>query len=515
MSVELLVNVTPFETRVARIEDGRAEEIYIERECERGLKGNIYKGKVQRVIPGIQAAFVDIGMRKSGFLYVADVATTRDHEQMNAQVVEDVSGANEEEEDGDEDTSTPSVSPTRRRQVDISGLLEERQQLLVQVSKEPISSKGARLTSLVSLAGRYLVFLPLLDHVGIAHRLDEPEERARLLDIATRIKPAQGGMIVRTVADGHDEEELTRDLAFLQRLWADIEQRMRRSAPGSMLHSDLNLYLRVMRDYVDDEVKKIHVDSREAYERMKQFAARFMPEVADRIFYYPGDRPVFDLYGVEETLELALQRSVPLKSGGHLVIEQTEALIVVDVNSGSFIKSRNMEETSFKTNLEAVHALVHQLRLRNLGGIVVIDFIDMQEQENRNKLIEVLKEALKRDKSKSKVVQYSSLGLVEMTRKRTRESLGRVLMADCVQCHGTGKNKSARTICYQLFREIVAEARAYPAEKLMVIANPMIIDLLLGEESDQVAQLEKFLGKTIELKSDEQLAAEAYEVALL
>ncbi len=504
MSAELLINVTPFETRVARVENGRAEELYIERECERGIKGNIYKGKVQRVIPGIQAAFVDIGMPKAGFLYVADVATARDADR----VVEEAT-ADEESEGAREEAPRP------RRRVDITELLEERQQLLVQVSKEPIASKGPRLTSLISLAGRYLVYLPLLDHVGIAHRLDDPAERQRLLEVAHRIKPEGGGLIVRTVADGHSEEDLVRDLAFLQRLWADIANNMRLAPPGTMLYSDLNLYLRVMRDFVDDEVQKIHIDSRDAYDRMKQFATRFMPEVVERIFYYPGDRPLFDLYGVEQTLAQALQRKVPLKSGGYLVIEQTEALIVVDVNSGSFIKSRNLEETSFKTNLEAVYELVHQLRFRNLGGIVVIDFIDMQDEENRERLIEVLKEALRRDKAKSKVVQYSSLGLVEMTRKRTRDSLERLLMEECRHCGGVGKAKSARTICYQLFREIVAEARAYPAEKLMVIAHPSIIELLLGEEDDQVRRLEGFLGKTIELKSDEGLAPEDYEVALL
>jgi len=513
MSAELLINVTPFETRVARIEDGRAEEIYIERACERGLRGNIYKGKVQRVIPGIQAAFVDIGMAKSGFLYVADIAGPRDSQQA---VEEAANRPDEDEEDADEGKALrTNTIPPRRRYADITDLIEERQQLLVQVSKEPISSKGPRITSLISLAGRYLVYLPLLDHVGIAHRLGDTEERDRLREIANRLKPEHGGLIVRTVAEGHTEQDLQRDFAFLQRLWTDIEKRMRCAPPGSMLHSDLNLYLRVMRDYVDDAVCKIHIDSKEAYGHMKTFAQQFMPEVADRIFYYPGDRPVFDLYGVEETLEQALQRRVALKSGGHLVIDQTEALIVVDVNSGSFIKSRNLEETSFKTNLEAVHELVHQLRLRNLGGIIVIDFIDMQEEENRSKLIEVLKEALWRDNSKSKVVQFSSLGLVEMTRKRTRESLGRLLMDECPNCHGIGKSKSARTICYQLFREIVAEARAYPAEKLMLIAHPAIIDLLLGEESDQVAQLERFLGKTIEIKSDEQLTPESYEIALI
>ncbi|RMH52840.1 MAG: Rne/Rng family ribonuclease [Zetaproteobacteria bacterium] len=505
MTAELLINVTPFETRVARIEDGRAEELYIERECERGLRGNIYKGRVQRVIPGIQAAFVDIGLSKAGFLYVADVAHGK--EQRDRLVEAAATSADGEEE--------PEEAPRRRRHPDISELLEERQQLLVQVSKEPIASKGPRLTSLISLAGRYLVYLPQFDHVGIAHRLEDPGERRRLLELAEKIKPDDGGLIVRTVADGHSEEDLLRDLAFLQRLWDDIVHNMRSAPPGTLLHSDLNLYLRVMRDFVDDEVRKIHIDSREAYDKMKQFAARFMPEVLERIFYYPGDRPLFDLYGVEETLEAALKRRVPLKSGGYIVIEQTEALTVIDVNSGSFIQSRNLEETGFKTNLEAVHELVHQLRFRNLGGIVVIDFIDMQDEENRNRLIEVLKEALRRDKAKSKVVQYSSLGLVEMTRKRTRDSLERILLEDCPHCGGIGKRKSARTICYQLFRDIVAEARAYPAERLLVIAHPEIIDLLLGEESEHVRRLEGFLGKEIALKGDEALPMEEYEVALL
>ncbi len=509
MSAELLVNVAPFETRIARVEDGQAEELYIEREHERGLKGNIYKGKVQRVLPGIQAAFVDIGMEKAGFLYAGDVAVPESKEAELA-VAEEVENAPEDEVESDveqDEPQRPTIPP-------ISTLLKDNQELLVQVSKDPIASKGPRLTSVLSLAGRYLVYLPTVDHVGIARRLEDMEERERLLAIGHAIKPNGGGLIIRTVAEGHTQEELKQDLNFLIKLWSDVDKRSRNAASGSMIYTDLNLYLRVMRDYVDDEVEKIHVDSREAYQSMKRFAKHFMPEVARRLYYYPGERPIFDVYGVEEEINRALERKVPLKSGGHIVIEQTEALVAIDVNSGSFVASRNMEETGFKTNLEAVREIVHQLRLRNLGGIIVVDFIDMQEEENKAKLLEVLEEALKRDKSKTNIALFSSLGLVEMTRKRTRDSLERALQEGCERCHSTGHVKSLVTICYQLFREIVAEARAYPCEKLTVIAHPSLIDLLLGEESEDVAALEHFLKKEISFKSDPKLSPEHYEIAL-
>lgn len=507
MSVELLVNVAPFETRIARVENNLAEEIYIERESERGLKGNIYKGRVQRVLPGIQAAFVDIGMEKAGFLYAGDIATAKQTDDLFPEEIE-----NGEESNSNE--SSPETSFSRRNAPPIANLIKDGQEIMVQVSREPIASKGPRLTTQIGLAGRYLVYLPHLNHVGIARRLEDPDERERLLNIGASISPEQGGLIIRTVAEGRSEDDMRQDLDFLLRLWADIERRSKSSALGSMIHKELNLYLRVMRDYVDSEVEKIHIDSKEAYESMKKFARRFMPEVAKKLYYYPGDRPIFDVYGVEEAIDRALKRRVPLKSGGHIVIDQTEALIAIDVNSGSFVGSRNMEETGFKTNLEAVHEIVHQLRLRNLGGIIVIDFIDMQESENRERLLEVLEEALKRDKAKNHVVQFSELGLVEMTRKRTRESLGRILLNECRRCHGVGSAKSATTICYQLFREVVAEARAYPCEKLMVIAHPEIIDLMLGEESKGVEQLEQFLNKEITLESNEQFEPDHYEVVL-
>jgi ribonuclease G len=512
MSAELLVNVAPFETRIARIENGQAEEIYIERQRERGLKGNIYRGRVQRVLPGIQAAFVDIGMEKAGFLYAGDVASAESRSEQPQQEAEAEEMEGLDRLGGDE---SGVVQGSSQREVPpIATLLREGQELLVQVSKDPIASKRPRLTSLLSLAGRYLVYLPDVDHVGIARRLEQPGERERLLKIGEALKPKQGGLIIRTVAEGHSKSDLEKDLDFLIRLWHDIEKRGKHAAPGSMIHTDLNLYLRVMRDFVDDEVKKIHVDSKEAYQSMKKFARRFMPEVAKRLFYYPGERPIFDVYGVEEEINRALLRTVPLKSGGHIVIDQTEALIAIDVNSGSFVGSRNMEETGFKTNLEAVHEIVHQLRLRNLGGIIVVDFIDMQEEQHKKRLLEMLGEALKKDKAKTHVVQYSSLGLVEMTRKRTRDSLGRMLQGECSRCHATGYTKSLTTICYQLFREIVAEARAYPCNKLTVNAHPSLIDLMLGEEGENVAALEAFLGKEIALKSNAELAPERYDVTL-
>ncbi|RMG92960.1 MAG: ribonuclease G [Zetaproteobacteria bacterium] len=500
MSAELLVNVTPFETRVARVENGQAEEIYIERERERGLKGNIYKGRVQRVLPGIQAAFVDIGLEKAGFLYAGDIVTSSD---------ELIIDQEDERQDAQDDAFK------RRNMPPISSLLREGQEIIVQVSREPIASKGPRLTTQIGLAGRYLVYMPELDHVGIARRLEDPKERQRLLAIGEAIRPKKGNIIIRTVAEGHCEAELRKDLDFLLRLWEDIEHRGRHAAPASLIHKELILYLRIMRDYVDDEVEKIHVDSREAYHSMKKFAEKFMPEVADRLYYYPGNRPIFDVYGVEDAINRALLRRVPLKSGGYIIIDQTEALIAIDVNSGAFVGSRNLEETGFKTNLEAVHEIVHQLRLRNLGGIIVVDFIDMHEEENRQRLLEVLEEALERDKAKTHIVQFSSLGLVEMTRKRTRESLGRVLLEDCPCCQGTGQTKSLTTVCYQLFRDIVAEARAFPCEKLMVIAHPDIIDRLLGEENENVAKVEQFLSKQITLKSDEAFQPGKYEVVLL
>lgn len=505
MSTELLVNVAPFETRISRVENGRAEELYIERTRGKGLRGNMYVGRVQRVIPGIQAAFVDIGMERAGFLYAGDIP--------GARLENEIMDADDEQEGKDDDETSLNVS-YRQNIAPIGQLLREGQEILVQVSREPISSKGPRLTAMVSLAGRYLVYLPELDHVGIARRLEGEEERERLLAIADSIKVEGSGIIIRTVAEGHSQEELAQDLQFLIKLWQDIDVRRKKSAAKVIIHTELNLYLRVMRDFVDDEVDKIYIDSKEAYANMKAFAKKFMPEVGKRLYYYPGSRPIFDVYGVEEEINRALKRKVDLKSGGSIVIDQAEALIAIDVNSGSSVSSRNLEETSFKTNLEAVHEIVHQLRLRNLGGIIVIDFIDMLDVDNQTRVMEVLEEALTRDKTKTRAHPFTELGLVQITRKRTRDSLGRILQMECEHCSSTGLTKSMQTVCYQLFREVVAEARAYPSEKLMVIAHPKLIDLMLGEENDMVVQLEAFLGKQISFKHDDQFATDRYEVVL-
>jgi len=509
MSVELLINASPYETRIARVENGLAEELYIERERERGIKGNIYKGRVQRVLPGIQAAFIDIGLSRAGFLYAGDIAIPESNVNGYVEPAQETDDSESDEAEKEEAVPTGSGIPT------INSLLEEGQEVIVQVSKEPISSKGPRLTTLISLAGRYLVYLPNFRHVGIARRIEDTAERERLLETGTALLPETGGMIIRTVAEGRHLFELEQDLKFLLRLWKDIDKRLQHAAPASMAHMDLNLYLRVMRDYIDDEVGKIHVDSREAYDRMKKFARRFMPEIVKRLYYYPGERPIFDVYGVEEEINRALKRRISLKSGGSIVIEQTEALIAIDINSGSFVGSRNLEETGFKTNLEAVHEIVHQLRLRNLGGIIVIDFIDMQDEENKSRLMDMFEDALNRDKARTNVVRMSELGLVEMTRKRTRDSLGRTLLRDCSRCLGHGRTKSLTTICYQIFREVMAEARAYPCNKLMVVAHPDIIDLLVDEESKNVERLEQFVNKQIGLNSSPNLATDQYEIVLL
>ncbi|MDX8393783.1 MAG: Rne/Rng family ribonuclease [Mariprofundales bacterium] len=492
MPTELLINVSPYESRIARVEEGRVEELYIEREQERGLRGNIYKGRVQRVLPGIQAAFVNIGLERAGFLHVSDVACISKTEPIK----------------------TPQENKNcKLTWPDIHDLLSEDQEIIVQVSREPIASKGPRLTCMLSLAGRYFVLLPYdLNHIGIAHRIEGTEERQRLLESAEALKPDNGGLVVRTAAEGKHLFELQADVQFLQKMWQEISLRISCSSPCSLIHKELNIYLRVIRDFVDDSVESIHIDSKQAYDSIKLFTRRFMPEVKKCLHHYEGNKPLFSRYHIEEEITLALNKSVRLKSGGYLVIEQTEALVAIDVNSGSFVKSSSLEETSFKTNLEAANEIVHQLRLRNLGGIIVVDFIDMQEQKSRDTLMEVLREALQRDKAKVCVVRLSELGLVEMTRKRTRESLGRTLLHHCPHCKGRGRTRSIVTICYDIFRELLDESRTYPCDELVIIAHPSVIERLLGEEAKYLSALEQFIDKPIYLKKEVHLHPEQFEI---
>lgn len=496
MSEELLINVSPTETRVALVENGMLQEVFIERTQHRGYVGNIYKGRVVRVLPGMQAAFVEIGHERAGFIHASDIAPL-DAEGFEA----------------------------RSREVaDITSLVREGQALVVQVTKDPISTKGARLTTHLSVSSRFLVYMPQTRHIGISTRIDDDAERERLrqlvetaVDAAAEIRgePGVGGFIVRTVAEGACQKELQLEIPFLYKLWKSISDSIADSKAPALIHRDLPLCLRTLRDLARPHIEKIRVDSREAHTRMTHFADKYMPEISTLIEHYPGERPLFDLYGVEDEIERALEHRVELKSGGYLIIEQTEAMCTVDINTGAFVGHKNLEETIFKTNLEAAMAIGRQLRLRNLGGIIIIDFIDMKDAEHQRQVLRTLEKMMERDHAKSSITGVSELGLIEMTRKRTRESLGQILCEPCVSCKGRGKVKSAETICYEIFREILREARAYDKDKFLVLASQVVIECLLDEESSNVADLEEFIGSTIQFQVEAIYAQEQYDIVLV
>ncbi|MGD2054508.1 MAG: ribonuclease G [Gammaproteobacteria bacterium] len=486
ISKEILINITPQETRVAILENGMVHEIYIERRRSRGLVGNIYKGRVARVLPGMEAAFVDVGLDRAAFLHVSDVAQAR----------QATNGG-----------GLPHINQ----------VLREGQELLVQVIKDPLGTKGARLTTNITIPSRYLVFMPNSDNVGVSSRIESDEERDRLrhmlLSEDERVEDA--GYIIRTAAEVATSESILSDIKYLNRLWEALNQKANDAAAGSVVHKDLPLYLRVLRDMVDEDLEKIRVDSRETYSIMKEFAQSYVPEVADVIEHYPGERPIFDLHGVEDEIQKGLERKVHLKSGGHLVIDQTEAMTTIDVNTGAFVGNRNLEETIFKTNLEAAQAIARQLRLRNLGGIVIIDFIDMVEEEHKRQVLRALEKALEKDHARTQVCEVSTLGLVEMTRKRTRESLEHVLCTVCPTCAGRGTVKSAETICYEIFREILREARQFDAKELLVLASQDVVDLLVDEESSSLAELEDFIAIPIKFQVEAMFTQEQYDVVIM
>ncbi len=488
MSNEILINVTPRETRVALAENGVLQEVFVERAHSRGLVGNIYKGNVIRVLPGMQAAFIDIGLGRTAFLHVSDI----EH------------GFN----DGNE------------KQVEVSSitqLVQEGQGLLVQVIKDPLGSKGARLTTHLTIPSRYLVLMLGTSNIGISQKIEDEEERNRLKELVSSLlkKDEAGGYIIRTAAEGSNAEELYADKKFLARLWDSVQAKAEIAESGSVVYEDLPLTLRVLRDLSDTELEKIRVDSRETYKRLTEFSEQFIPQLTDCLEYYPGERPIFDLYGVEDEIQKALERKVQLKSGGYLIFDQTEAMTTIDVNTGAYVGHRNLEETIFKTNLEAAQAIVRQLRLRNLGGIIIVDFIDMLEEEHKRQVLRVLGKSLERDHAKSRISEVSSLGLVQMTRKRTRESLAHILCEPCATCSGRGSIKTAETVCYEIFREILREARQYDAKKLLVLAAQEVIDLLLDEESPSLAELEEFIGKPITLQVESLYTQEQYDVVLM
>ncbi len=480
MSEELLINVTPQETRIAFVENGVLQEVHIERSRRRGLVGNIYKGKVSRVLPGMQATFLEVGLERTAFLHASDIAS----------------------ENGDNDQ--------------IHTLLREGQELMVQVVKDPLGTKGARLTTHISIPSRFLVYMPGSDHIGVSQKIEGEGERNRLKGIILEHAgefPA-GGYILRTAAEGASEEALVKDMQFLAKLWGAIGERMRGKAPA-LINEDLPLVMRTMRDLGGSDIERVRIDSRETFQKVYKFAAKFIPDLAPSISHYTGERPIFDIYGIEDEIHKALERKAQLESGGYLIIDQTEAMTTFDVNTGAFVGHRNLEETIFKTNLEAAQAIARQLRLRNLGGIIILDFIDMAEVEHRRQVLRALEKALERDHAKTYISGVSELGLVEMTRKRTRESLEHVLCDTCPTCNGRGTLKSPETVCFEIFREIMREARAYDASQLLVLASQEVVDLLLDEESTSVAELEEFIGRPINFQVESMYTQEQYDVVLM
>ncbi|MBN2467374.1 MAG: Rne/Rng family ribonuclease [Deltaproteobacteria bacterium] len=505
MGSDLVINVAPQECRVALLENGTLTEIYIERERDRGIGGNIYKGKVVRILPGMQFAFVDISLPKAAFLYVDDIY--HDFKDFEAEMLKK---AGEEDEDGcaPEEDDKPIPPP-----VQIKDLITEGQELLVQVSKEPIGTKGPRITSHISLPSRHLVLMPTVNHVGISRRLEDEAERRRLKEIIKKIKPPDAGFILRTASEGASEEDLKLDLDYLLKLWGNIKKKQEKGPAPSLLHRDLSLPLRAFRDLSTNDLDRIIVDSKEEYESILQFAETFMPQLTKLVSFYDKDDPIFDYYGIENELNRALGKRVWLKSGGYIVIEKTEALTTIDVNTGRYVGKGNPEDTILRTNLEAVKEIAYQLRLRNIGGIIIIDFIDMKKEENREKVFQSLRESLKNDKSKTNILRISELGLVEMTRKRTRNDLIGYLSEPCIYCDGKGFIKSKLTICYEVFREIRKEAPKIPGDKIYIAIHPEIADLVYAEERRHLEDLENEIRKKVLVKANENLHLEQYEIS--
>jgi ribonuclease G len=494
MTAEILVNVSPREVRAALVEGGVLQEIFLERANRRGLISNIYKGRVSRVLPGMQAAFVDIGLERTAFLHASDI-------------VHPAVGEN----------GQPDLPVVPGGSQEIQALVTEGGEILVQVLKDPLGTKGARLTTFITIPSRYLVYMPKGRGIGISARIEDEAERNRLREAASSfVRPEEsGGYIVRTAAEGATPDALRADMLFLQRLWAVLCEKAALTRPGNLVHEDLPLAARVLRDVVSSGVDRVSVDHTETHQRMREFARTFMPEMVERIEEHTGDRPIFDLYGVEEEIQKSLDRKVPLKSGGYLIFDQTEAMTTIDVNTGAYVGHRTLEETIFRTNLEAAVAIARQLRLRNLGGIIIVDFIDMEEEEHRKQVLQALEKALVGDHAKNHISSVSPLGLVEMTRKRTRESLEHMLCSACPTCEGRGFVKTIETVCYEIFREILRQSRQFEFQELMVLAHQDVIERLLDEESAALAELEVQTGKPIRLQTEALYLQDQYDVVLM
>ena len=489
MSEEILINVTPTETRVGLVENGMLQEVSLERKSFVSYLGNIYKGTVSRVLPGMQAAFIDIGLGRTAFLHASDI-----YEVECEQLPED-----------------PPPEPS------IASLVKEGAEVIVQVIKDPLGTKGARVTTNLSVPSRFLVLLPECDTIAVSLRIEDEAERARLKALLATLREHKGkhGYIVRTNAENINDFALAADMSYLGKIWESITEKIRTAKPGECIYEDLSLPLRALRDHMHEDVEKVRIDSEPEFDRLRDFTGKFLPEWTQRIEYYSAARPIFDLYGIEDELENALHRTTALKSGGYLIIDQTEAMTTIDVNTGAYVGNRTLEETIYKTNLEAAQAIARQLRLRNLGGIIIIDFIDMHDEEHKRQVVLALKKALERDHAKTHVNELSPLGLIEMTRKRTTESLGHVLCEPCPVCSGRGVLKSAETVCLEVFREIVRSSRQFEASRLLVVASPRVVDKILDDQSTIVAELEETIGKSIRFQREEQYTQEQFDVVLL
>ena len=497
-SQDILINWTPQETRVAIIESGSVQELHVERTLERGLVGNIYAGKVVRVLPGMQSAFIDIGLERAAFLHVADLHR--------------------------EDGSARPHTRNAETQVPIEKRVHEGQTLMVQVIKDPIGTKGARLSTQVSVAGRLLVFLPQDDHIGISQKIGSPELREQLRERMLRLigeadaregRPRSGGFILRTNAEDATDDELAVDIAYLRKTWGTVREQGLKAAPGTLLYQELTLVQRVLRDLVNEQVQSIRIDSLIQFDALQAFGAEFTPTGVGKLQHYKGERPIFDLHNIDTEIERALARRVDLKSGGYLIIDQTEALTTIDVNTGGYVGARNFDDTIFKTNLEAAQAIARQLRLRNLGGIIIIDFIDMLREDHRDNVLSELRKQMARDRTKGTVSGFSQLGLVEMTRNRTRESLAHMLCEPCPTCESRGQVKTSRTVCYNILREILREARQFNPREFRVVASAAVVEMLLDEESAHLAGLSDFIGKPVSLQTEPSMSPEQYDIVLL
>ena len=490
MQDDILINWAPHETRVAIVENGALQELHVERTLERGLVGNVYLGKVSRVLPGMQSAFVDIGLERAAFLHVADVWHPVPEGETLAQ------------------QRNHAPQPIEQQ-------VFEGQALLVQVIKDPIGTKGARLSTQISIAGRLLVFLPQDEHIGVSQKISSSTRESLRQRLQLLAGDGGGGFIVRTNAEDAADTELAEDVRYLRQTWTRIRGAAQTQAPTSLLHQDLSLLQRVLRDFVGEGTQSIRVDSREQFETLQVFGNEFMPAAVGKLQHYKGERPIFDLYGIDADISKALARRVDLKSGGYLIIDQTEALTTVDVNTGGFVGARNFDDTIFKTNLEATQAIARQLRLRNLGGIIIVDFIDMMREDHRVAVLGELRKQLARDRVKTTAGDFSPLGLVELTRKRTRESLERMLCEPCPLCQGAGMIKTARSVAYEILREILREARQFNPREFRVVASPKVVDLLLDEESHHLASLSDFIGKPVSLQAEGALGQDHYDIVLL